>query len=94
MDNCYLQLNRLNVKFNFFIEHLSQARYVPVCSRLISFNQKFKEFFMRFNGNIGMILLAIYLILIGIISIFGVAVPGIVLGILALVSGILILVGR
>ncbi|MFA6916547.1 MAG: hypothetical protein WC222_09135 [Parachlamydiales bacterium] len=49
---------------------------------------------MRFNGNIGFLLLAIYLILIGIISLTGVAIPPIVLGILALVAGILLLIGR
>lgn len=49
---------------------------------------------MRFNSNIGMLLLAIYLILVGIISLFSLAVPPIILGILALVSGILIIIGR
>lgn len=49
---------------------------------------------MRFNGNIGLLLLAIYLILIGIISLTGVAIPPIVLGVLALVAGILLLIGR
>lgn len=49
---------------------------------------------MRFTSNIGMLLLAIYLIIVGIVSIFAVSVPGIVLGILALAAGILILLGR
>ena len=44
--------------------------------------------------NIGMLLLAIYLILIGITSLFHVGIPGIVTGILALIAGILILIGR
>lgn len=44
--------------------------------------------------NIGMLLLAIYLILIGLVSLAGVAIPGVVLGILAIVSGIFILIGR
>ena len=44
--------------------------------------------------NIGMLLLAIFLILYGIIAIAGVAIPGIVMGILALISGIFILIGR
>lgn len=44
--------------------------------------------------NIGMLLLAIFLILSGIISIAGVAIPGIVMGILALISGIFILIGK
>jgi hypothetical protein len=49
---------------------------------------------MRFINNWGFILLAIYLILIGIGILAGVAVPAIIMGILALVSGILILIGR
>ena len=44
--------------------------------------------------NIGMLLLAIYLILVGITSLLAVAIPGIVLGILALLAGIFILLGR
>lgn len=43
----------------------------------------------------GMILLAIYLILVGIITLFkNVAIPPIVTGVIALVAGILLLVGR
>lgn len=49
---------------------------------------------MRFTSNIGMLLLAIYLILIGIIAIAGVAIPSLVTGILALLAGIFILIGR
>ena len=49
---------------------------------------------MRFTSNIGFLLLAIYLILIGIVSLAGVAIPGLILGILALISGIFILIGR
>ena len=44
--------------------------------------------------NIGMLLLAIYLILVGITTLFHVAIPVIVTGILALIAGILILIGR
>jgi len=45
--------------------------------------------------NIGMLLLAIYLILVGLIS-FGLSFPylGTLAGLLALVAGILILIGR
>jgi len=50
---------------------------------------------MRIVSNIGMLLLAIYLILVGISSLVaGFAIPAIVLGILALVAGIFILIGR
>jgi hypothetical protein len=49
---------------------------------------------MTITRNIGMLLLAIYLILVGIISLAGVAIPPIILGILALVAGIFILIGR
>lgn len=47
---------------------------------------------MRFN--IGMVLLAIYLILVGIVGLFALAIPGIILSILALLAGIFILIGR
>jgi hypothetical protein len=50
---------------------------------------------MKLINNIGFILLAVYLILVGIISLApGVAIPGIVMGIVALASGIFILIGR
>jgi hypothetical protein len=44
--------------------------------------------------NIGMLLLAIYLILVGITTLFHVGIGAIVMGILALLAGILILIGR
>jgi len=45
--------------------------------------------------NIGMLLLAIYLILVGIISLVpALGIPVIVTGILALVAGIMILLGK
>jgi hypothetical protein len=43
--------------------------------------------------NIGMLLLAIYLIVIGILTLTGLGI-GIVTGVLALVAGIFILIGR
>ena len=49
---------------------------------------------MNFQKNLGLLLLAIYLILVGIMSLVSVAIPPIVMGILALVAGILILIGR
>jgi hypothetical protein len=50
---------------------------------------------MVITKNIGMLLLAIYLILIGLMSIVPtIAIPAIVMGILALVAGILILIGK
>jgi len=50
---------------------------------------------VNFINNIGFLLLAIYLILVGITSIVpGLAIPGIILGIIALFSGIFILIGR
>jgi hypothetical protein len=54
-----------------------------------------KEKSMRFINNIGFILLAIYLILVGLtILVPSIAIPAIVLGILALAAGIFILIGR
>ncbi len=49
---------------------------------------------MRFTNNIGFILLAIYLILVGLGIVAALAIPAIVLGILALAAGIFILIGR
>jgi hypothetical protein len=50
---------------------------------------------MTFTNNIGFILLAVYLILIGIMSLVGgLAIPPIVMGILALAAGIFLLLGK
>lgn len=49
---------------------------------------------MRIGNNIGMLLLAIYLIILGVIGLTAIAVPAIVLPILALIAGIFILIGR
>ncbi|MEY2479293.1 MAG: hypothetical protein QOI04_220 [Verrucomicrobiota bacterium] len=49
---------------------------------------------MNFQKNLGLLLLAIYLILVGIMSLAAVAIPPILMGILALAAGILILIGR
>jgi hypothetical protein len=48
---------------------------------------------MKFTNNIGMLLLAIYLILIGIVGLAGVSL-GVVPAIVALIAGIFILLGR
>ena len=53
-----------------------------------------QERFMNITKNLGMLLLAIYLILVGITALFHVGIPLIVTGILALAAGILILIGR
>lgn len=48
-----------------------------------------------FNTSIGLILLSVYLILIGITALVpSIMVPSIVYGVLALVAGIFILIGR
>jgi uncharacterized membrane protein HdeD (DUF308 family) len=49
---------------------------------------------MNITKNLGMLLLAIYLILVGIIALVHVAIPVLVTGILALVAGILIVIGK
>jgi hypothetical protein len=49
---------------------------------------------MMITKNLGMLLLAIYLILVGITTLVHFAIPAIVMGILALIAGILILIGR
>jgi hypothetical protein len=48
---------------------------------------------MNFNKNIGMLLLAIYLIVVGIIGLTGMG-TGLLLPILALIAGIFILIGK
>ncbi|MGI8890139.1 MAG: hypothetical protein ACR2G0_05070 [Chthoniobacterales bacterium] len=48
---------------------------------------------MNFNKNIGMLLLAIYLIGVGILGLAGLSF-GVLLPILALLAGILILIGK
>ena len=53
-----------------------------------------QEKFMNITKNLGMLLLAIYLILIGIVALFHVGIPVMVTGVLALLAGILILIGR
>ena len=47
-----------------------------------------------FTKNIGMLLLAIYLIVIGLSTISAIAISGVVTGVLALAAGIFILIGR
>jgi hypothetical protein len=50
---------------------------------------------MNVQKNLGLLLLAIYLILVGITTLFHtIAIPVVVMGILALAAGILILIGR
>jgi hypothetical protein len=49
---------------------------------------------MMITKNLGMLLLAIYLILAGITLLVHITIPAIVMGILALAAGILILIGR
>jgi hypothetical protein len=50
---------------------------------------------MRFTNNIGFLLLAIYLILVGVSTLgTGLVIPALILGLLALISGIFILIGR
>ena len=44
--------------------------------------------------NIGMLLLAIYLILVGITTLFHVSIGAIVIGVVALIAGVLILIGK
>jgi hypothetical protein len=49
---------------------------------------------MNITKNLGMLLLAIYLILVGITLLLHIAIPTIIMGILALAAGILILIGK
>jgi hypothetical protein len=49
---------------------------------------------MNFTKNIGMLLLAIYLILAGLGMLLGIVIPVILMGILAIAAGVFILIGR
>jgi hypothetical protein len=51
---------------------------------------------MRLTQNVGMLLLGIWLILTGLLQIASISIPGIgiILALLAIVAGILILIGR
>ena len=49
---------------------------------------------VRVTRNLGMLLLGIYLILAGLGGIVAVGIPGVLMAVLALLAGILILVGR
>jgi hypothetical protein len=49
---------------------------------------------MNITKNLGMLLLAIYLILAGIMTLIHIGIPALVMGILALAAGILILIGK
>lgn len=46
------------------------------------------------NRNVGMLLLGIYLVLVGLSGIAALGIPAIVMSVLALIAGILIIVGR
>ena len=49
---------------------------------------------MNFTKNIGMLVLAIFLIAYGIVTVSTIAIPVVLLGILALIAGIFILIGK
>ncbi len=49
---------------------------------------------MRFTRNIGMLLLAIFLIAWGLVQLLGIGGLGLILAIIAIVAGIFILLGR
>jgi len=49
---------------------------------------------VRMTRNAGMLSLAIYLILVGIVGIAAIPIPGVLLAALALIAGVLILFGR
>ena len=49
---------------------------------------------MNFTKNIGMLLLAIYLILAGLGILLTLAIPPILMGILAIAAGVFILIGK
>ena len=49
---------------------------------------------MNFTKNIGMLLLAVYLILAGLGLLFAIVIPSVLMGILAILAGVFILIGK
>ena len=49
---------------------------------------------MNFTKNIGMLLLAVYLILAGLGLLFAIVIPSVLMGILAVLAGVFILIGK
>lgn len=49
---------------------------------------------MKITNNIGFILLSVYLILVGLIAITGLAIPAIIIGIVAIAAAVCILLGK
>ena len=49
---------------------------------------------MNFTKNIGMLLLAVYLILSGLMMLLGFAIPPVAMAILAIAAGVFILIGK
>ena len=76
------------------VVHISTSCEFVVNFRRANARELPQERFMNITKNLGMLLLAIYLILVGITALFHVAIPAIVTGIVALAAGILILIGR
>jgi uncharacterized membrane protein HdeD (DUF308 family) len=70
-----------------------QIVYIVSCFKRAN-AMRFPQKKSMITKNLGMLLLAIYLILIGIMALVHVAIPVIVTGILALLAGILILIGK
>ena len=56
-------------------------------------SHRWQHALMNFTKNIGMLLLAVYLIVVGIIGLTGIG-PGVLLPILALIAGVFILLGK
>lgn len=64
-------------------------------SALDPLNELFKGIVMTFIKNIGFIFLAVYLILVALTALTpGIAIPSVVVGIVALVAAIFILIGK
>lgn len=65
-------------------------------SRIISLPSQKKTISMNINKNVGLLVLAIYLIIVGLTGLFSISLGqlSIVVPLMALVAGILILIGR
>jgi hypothetical protein len=79
----------LSTQENFQRDHCAKLREISVHLALLRLSIRG----MNFNKNIGMLLLAVYLIVVGVVGLTGIG-AGLLLPILAIVAGIFILIGK
>jgi len=79
-------LTKKSIKLSLLINKIYLYTKIPIVEK--------DDNMIAFTKNIGFILLAVYLILVGISSFTPIILPSIIIGIIALLAGIFILIGR